>query len=111
MSTYSLLELGQISRAEGIGLGDDRNEVDARAKSLHNLNVKGLEGVSSRSNEVEAGMDTEVDLVLTTGLLLLEHVRLVLVVEEFDDGLPGVAVVNIVTEAGGVDNGQSDYGS
>ena len=104
-----MLELGQVSRAEGIGLGDDGNQVDSRAKALHDLDVKGLQGVTGRSDEVEAGMDTEIDLVLTTGLLLLEHVRLVLVVEELDDGLPGVAVVNIVTEARGVDNGQSDY--
>jgi hypothetical protein len=32
----------------------------------------------------------------------------VLVVEELDDGLPGVAVVDIVTESGSVDDGQSN---
>lgn len=104
-----MLELGQVSRAESISLGDDGNQVDARAQALHDLNVKGLEGVAGRADEVQAGMDTEIDLVLSTGLLLLKHVRLVLVVEELDDGLPGVAVVDIVAKAGGVDNGQSDW--
>lgn len=54
-------------------------------------------------------MDTKIDLVLATGLLLLKHVRLMLVVEELDNGHPRVAVVDIVAEAGSVDNGQSDW--
>lgn len=108
VGAYSLLELGQISRAEGVSLGNDGDQVDARAESLHDLNVEGLEGVAGGADEVEAGMDTEVDLVLAAGLLLLKHVGLVLVVEELDDGHPGVAVVDIVAETGGVDDGQSD---
>jgi hypothetical protein len=64
--------------------------------------------VASRANEVQAGVDTEVDLVGTARLLLLQHVRLMLVVEELDYGLPRVAVVNIVAEAGRVDNGKAD---
>ena len=83
-----MLELGQVSRAEGIGLGDDRDQVNARAEPLHDLDVEGLEGVAGRADEVQAGMDTEIDLVLAAGLLLLEHVRLVLIVEELDDGHP-----------------------
>jgi hypothetical protein len=61
--------------------------------------------VAGGSDEVQAGMDTEVNLVGTTRLLLLQHVRLMLVVEELDNRLPRVAVVDIVTEAGSVDNG------
>ena len=61
-----------------------------------------------RADEVKAGMDTKVNLVLAAGLLLLQHVRLVLVVEELDDGHPRVAVVDIVAESGSVDNGESD---
>ena len=60
------------------------------------------------TDEVEASVDAQVDLVLTSRLLLLEHVRLVLVVEELDDGHPRVPVVHVVTEAGGVDHGQPD---
>jgi hypothetical protein len=50
--TYTLLELGQVSRAERISLGDNRDQVHARAESLHDLNVKRLEGVAGRANEV-----------------------------------------------------------
>ena len=105
-----MLELGQVGGAEGVGLGDNGDQVDTRTEPLHDLDVKGLEGVARRANEVQTGVDTEVDLVLTAGLLLLKHVRLVLVVEELNDGHPRVAVVNIVAESGSVDNGQADYG-
>jgi hypothetical protein len=65
--------------------------------------------VSSGTDEVEAGVDTEIDLLSAAWLLLLEHIRLVLIVKELDDWLPGVAVVDIVAEAGCVNNGQSDW--
>lgn len=64
--------------------------------------------MAGRADEVQAGMNTQINLVLTAGLLLLKHVRLVLVVEELDDGLPRIAVVDIVTEAGGVNDSQSN---
>lgn len=64
--------------------------------------------MASWPDEVQAGMDTEVDLVDTAGLLLLQHVRLVLVVEEFDDRHPRVAVVDIVAEARGINDGQAN---
>lgn len=63
----------------------------------------------SRADKVQASMNAEVDLVLAAGLLLLQHVGLVLVVEEFDDGHPRVPVVHVVAEPGGVDDGQADW--
>ena len=86
--TYAALELGQVNWAKCVGLCNDRNEVDASAQALHDLNVKRLQGVASRANEVQAGVDTEVDLLLALRLLLLKHVALVLVVQELDDRLP-----------------------
>lgn len=106
--TNPLLELGKVGRAEGISLGDDGDEVDPGAESLHDLDVKRLEGMAGRANEVETSVDSEVDLVLAAGLLLLQHVRLVLVIEELDDGHPRITVVDIVTESRGVDNGETD---
>jgi hypothetical protein len=44
--------------------------------------------VASWADKVEAGMDTEIDLLSSAWLLFLEHVRLMLVVEELDNGLP-----------------------
>jgi len=107
-ATHPRLELGQIRRAESIGLGDNGDEVDAGAEPLHDLNVEGLKGVAGGADEVQARVHTEIDLVLATGLLFLKHVRLVLVVEELDNGHPRVPVVHVVAEAGCVDNGQAD---
>ena len=64
--------------------------------------------MASGTDEEEAGVDAEVNLLSTTGLLLLEHVGLVLIVEELDDGLPGIAVVDIVAKARSVNDGQAD---
>lgn len=64
--------------------------------------------MASRTDEVQASVDTEIDLVISSRLLLLQHVGLVLVVEELDDGHPGIFVVDIVTESRGVDNGQTN---
>jgi hypothetical protein len=64
--------------------------------------------VAGGADEVEAGVHAEVDLVLAAGLLLLEHIGLMLVVEELDDGHPRVAVVDVVAEAGGVDDSKAN---
>jgi hypothetical protein len=44
--------------------------------------------VAGGSNEVEAGVNPEVNLLLSLRLLLLSHVHLVLVVHELDNGSP-----------------------
>lgn len=64
--------------------------------------------MSGRADEVQASVHTEIDLVLAARLLLLKHVGLMLVVEELNDRHPRVAVVDIVTKAGGINDGQSD---
>jgi len=38
-SSNSSLELGEIGWAERVGLGDNGDQVDARAEPLHDLNV------------------------------------------------------------------------
>ena len=53
-------------------------------------------------------MDTKITLLAALGLLLLNHVRLMLVVNEVDDGRPRVAVVDVVAETGGIDYGELD---
>ena len=104
-SAYLGLELRKIGRAQSIRLGNNRDEIDSGAEPLHNFDIQRLQSVAGGPDEVQASMNTEVDLVLATGLLLLKHVRLMLVVEELDDGHPRIAVVDIVTEARGVNNG------
>ena len=44
--------------------------------------------MSCRSDEIKTGMNSEVNFVNSTRLLLLKHVGLVLVVQELDDGHP-----------------------
>lgn len=60
------------------------------------------------SDEVETGVNTEVNLITAAWLLLLKHVGLVLVVEELDDGLPRIAVVDVIAETRSVDDGEAD---
>ena len=60
------------------------------------------------SDEVKAGMNTEVDPVSSAWLLFLQHVRLMLIVQELYDGHPRVTVVDVVTEARSVDDRQAD---
>ena len=108
VSTYPCLELVQVCGAQGIGLGDNRDEVDACAQLLHDFDVEGLQGVAGGADEVQASVYAKVNLLLALGLLLLEHVRLVLVIEELDNGLPRIAVVDVVAEARCVNDSQTD---
>jgi hypothetical protein len=53
-------------------------------------------------------MDTEVNLVGTARLLLLEHVGFMLIVQELNDRHPRVAVVDIVSKPGRVNDGKAN---
>lgn len=94
--------------AQGIGLGNNGNQVDTGAQALHHLDIERLQGVSSRADEVQAGVNAHVDLLGSAGLLLLEHIRLVLVIQEFDNWLPGVTVVHVVSKSRGINDGEAD---
>ena len=65
--------------------------------------------VTSRPNKIQASMNTKITLLAALGLLLLNHVCLMLVVNEVDDGRPRVAVVDIVTKTGSVNDGELDF--
>jgi hypothetical protein len=106
--TYALLELGQIGWAQCICLGNDWDEIDAGAETLHDFDIQWLEGVAGGTNEVQARMHSQVDLLRPAWLLLLQHVALVLVIQELNDWLPAVPIVHVVAKAWGVDDGQSD---
>lgn len=94
--------------AQGIGLGNNGDQVDAGAQALHHLDIEGLQGVSGGSDEVQACVDTHVNLVGSAGLLLLKHIGLMLVVQEFNDRLPRITVVHVVSESRGINNGKAD---
>jgi len=109
IQTHSLLEHLHVAWTECVGLGNDWNEVDPGRKALHDLNVERLQSVSCRANEVETSMNAKIDPVATTRLLLLEHVGLVLIIQEFDDWLPRIAVVHIVPETWCIDDRKADW--
>jgi hypothetical protein len=125
--TDALLEGKQVTLCEGIRLCNDRDEIDAGTETLHDLNIEGLETVTKLNSwtrclegygenvrvpgwpdKVQAGVNTKVALLAALRLLLLNHVGLVLVVNKVDNGGPRVAVVDIVTKAGSVDDGELD---
>lgn len=82
------LECNQVRRAQRIGFGHDRNEVDSGAQPLHDFNIQRLQSMAGWSDEVKAGVNTEIDPVGSARLLFLQHVRLVLVVQELYDWHP-----------------------
>lgn len=105
--TYSLLEASQVCGTQSICLCYNWDQVDSGTQSLHHFNVQGLQGVSRGSDEVQASVYSEIDFVNTSRLLLLQHVRLMLVIQELDNWHPRVAVVDIVSKAGCIDYGQA----
>jgi len=64
--------------------------------------------MTGRPDEVQASVNTKITLLAALGLLLLNHVRLMLVVNEVDDGRPRVAVVDVVTKPRSVYHGEFD---
>jgi hypothetical protein len=102
-----MLESGEVSWAQSVSLGDDRNEIDTGAETLHDLNIKRLESMPGGSYEVKAGVNTEVNLVDSAGLLLLKHIRLMLIIEELNNWHPRVPIVHIIAKSGCVDDGQA----
>ena len=60
--------------------------------------------MAGRTDEVQAGVHTQIDLFLALRLLFLQHVRLVLIVKELDNGLPRIAIVDVVSKARGVND-------
>ena len=59
-------------------------------------------------DEVQARVNAKVALLAALGLLLLNHVRLVLVVNEVDNRRPRVPIVDVVTKARGVNDSKLD---
>ena len=80
-----LLEPSKIIGAQSIGFRYHRYQVHSRAQSLHDFDIQWLECMAGGSDKVEAGMDSEIYLVHSAWLLLLQHVGFVLVVKKFDN--------------------------
>ena len=59
-------------------------------------------------DEVQASMNAKIALLAALGLLLLNHVRLMLVVNEVDNRRPRVPIVDVVTKARGINDSKLD---
>jgi hypothetical protein len=53
--TDALLEGEQVTLGKSIGFGDNRDEINAGAETLHDLNVEGLE-TTTRSVKLQSDM-------------------------------------------------------
>lgn len=92
--TYAFLEGGNLLMGHGIALGDDGDQVDLVVQALHELDIQGLQRVSSRGDEVQAGIDTEVSDLATVDPVLLFEVGIESALDGLQDGLPAVVTEN-----------------
>lgn len=102
-----MFKSGQIGGAECVGFGHYGDEIDPGAQALHDFDVQWFEGMTSGPDKIKACVNTKIDLGFSTGLLFLQHIRLVLVVQKFDDGHPRIAIVHVVTKTRGINNRQT----
>lgn len=107
-NTYSLLEQSNLLVGQSIGLRDDGDQVDLGVQAAHNLDIQRLEGVASRLNEVDTGVDAVVDNVAAVDLVLSLEVGVETLLDVLDNRAPRVVVVDKVTEAGGIDDAQAE---
>lgn len=61
------------------------------------------------TNEIQTGVNSQIRLLISLWLLFLSHIGLVLVINKFNDGGPRVGVVDVVTESGGINDGELDF--
>jgi hypothetical protein len=103
-----LLEVCNLLIGESVGLGNDWDEVDFGVKSTHDLDIQRLERVAGRLNEVDTSMHTIVDNVHPVDFVLRIEIRVESLLDVFDNWPPGVIIVDEVTKARGIHNGQAE---
>lgn len=108
MFTYSRFESRDLLIRQGIGLSDDRNQVDLGVETLHDLNVERLKRVASGLDEENAGMDAVVNDVHSVDLVLGIQVSIEALLDVVRNWSPGLVVVDKVTETRSINNGQTE---
>lgn len=73
----------------------------------HHLNVKRFQGVSSRLDEVYTCVDTVIDNIHPVNLVLGVEVGIKPLLDVLNDGLPGIIIIDKVTEAWGINHGKA----
>ena len=105
--SYTLLEVCNLLIGESVRLGNDWDEVDLGVKSTHDLDIQGLERVAGRLIEVDTSMHTIVNNVHPVHLVLCIEIRIKSLLDVFDNWPPRVVIVDEVTEARGIHDGQA----
>ena len=101
------LRFGKFSGGEGIRLANDGNDIDAGREALHELNVELSEAMTRRSDKVEESMDTVVsESWVALDARFFRQDVVVLALKIANNFSKGGFVVNLVAEAGSIDNGQ-----
>lgn len=103
LHAYPLLVVVNFIVSNGVGLGNDGNQVDFGVELLHNLNVNGLQRVPGGLDEVDDSVNTVVDNVHTVDLVLGIQVGVKTLLDVLDNRVPGLIVVDEVTKAGCID--------
>lgn len=106
--TYSGLEGSNLLVRQSVGLGNDGNQVDLGVKALHDLDIQRLQRVASGLDEEDTGMNAVVDNVHTVDLVLGVEVGVEALLDVVGDRTPRLVIVDEVTEARSVDDGQSE---
>lgn len=106
INAYSGLESGDLLVGEGVGLGNDRDQVDLGVQALHDLDIQRLQRVASRLDEENAGMNAVVDNVHAVNLVLRIKVGIEALFDVVDDRAPRLVIVDEVAKAGGVNHRQ-----
>jgi hypothetical protein len=101
----ALLESLSLLEGQGVGLGNDGDDVDDIGELLQDDNIDGLERVSRGLDEEQAAVNAGVlNVSLSLGGKLLAQVCRVLVLDVLDDGVPAAVVVDQVAVSRGVNN-------
>lgn len=103
-----MLECDDFLVGQGVGLGDDGNQIHPRVESAHDFDVEGLQGVAGRLDEVDAGMDPIVNNVHAVDLVLGVEVGIVAELNVFHNWAPRIIVVDKVSKARGVNDGEAE---
>lgn len=103
----ALLELSSLLQCQGVGFGNDGDDIDDVGQLLEDDNIDGLQRVASRLDEEQAAVNTGVlDVSLTLGRKLLAQVGGVLILDVLDDSVPAAIVVHQVSVSGSVNDVQ-----
>jgi hypothetical protein len=62
----------------------------------------------SGPDEEKASVNPKVGLLTALGLLFLSHIGFMLIIDEIDNRSPRITVVDVVSETGGINNGEFD---